>query len=258
MKQKILHYLKQLEEEKDITILLAVETGSRAWGFPSPDSDFDVRLIYVHKQDWYLSLNEKKDSIEVMFEDNEIDISGWELRKSLRLLGKSNASLLERIQSSIIYHMDEDFLKGITNIAEDQYSRIGTIHHYLSMTKKFIFEMEQEKEYKLKKFFYALRSATACKWILERDEIPPISFHKMLNGLNLDKSLLVQIHKLIELKSTISERYMHQGEEELFNYIKQSIKQAEEKKSSLPASGGKVDLDHVNQFFINIIRDNDY
>ncbi len=109
MNNKIKQYLHELEKDQDIEILLACETGSRAWGFPSPDSDYDVRIIYKHKKDWYLSLAESKDSIDCFFEDNEIDISGWELRKSLRLLHKSNPPLLERIQSPIVYKSDTAF-----------------------------------------------------------------------------------------------------------------------------------------------------
>ncbi|HAN77121.1 MAG TPA: hypothetical protein DCQ31_04775 [Bacteroidales bacterium] len=81
MEHKINSYLTEIEVANDIEILLACETGSRAWGFPSPDSDYDVRLIYKHKTDWYLSLTEPKDSIELMLDDNLIDISGWELRR---------------------------------------------------------------------------------------------------------------------------------------------------------------------------------
>jgi predicted nucleotidyltransferase len=70
MEEKIKKYLSDLEKEKGIEILLACETGSRAWGFPSPDSDFDVRVIYKHKKNWYLSLTEEKDTIEYFLENN--------------------------------------------------------------------------------------------------------------------------------------------------------------------------------------------
>jgi predicted nucleotidyltransferase len=119
MEVKIKKYLSDLENDKGIKILLACETGSRAWGFPSPDSDFDVRIIYKHDKDWYLSLTEEKDTIEYFLLNNEIDISGWDLRKSLRLLWKSNPPLLERIQSPIIYKVDKEFLIGINIIAQE-------------------------------------------------------------------------------------------------------------------------------------------
>ena len=88
MKEKIIKYLNELEQAKGIEILLACETGSRAWGFPSPDSDYDVRVIYKHNKNWYLSLVEEKDTVEYFLENNDIDISGWDIRKCLKLLWK--------------------------------------------------------------------------------------------------------------------------------------------------------------------------
>lgn len=256
MKDKISQYLTRIEEEKDVKILLACETGSRAWGFPSPDSDFDIRIIYKHKKDWYLSLNEKKDSIDLMFENNEIDITGWDLKKSLKLLQKSNAPLLERIQSPIIYKSDKEFLNEMNIVARNQYSRIATIHHYLSMAKKFKEELKEKEEFKLKKFFYALRSATACKWIVEKEEIPPIEFMKMVNGLTIQKSLKNRITELITLKSTISESYYHKGENELLSFIESCIIQADENRKSLPSSKGNIE--ELNTFFIKTLERYDH
>jgi len=256
MKEIISQYLTKIEDEKDIEILLACETGSRAWGFPSPDSDFDIRIIYKHKKDWYLSLNEKKDSIDLMFENNEIDITGWDLKKSLKLLQKSNAPLLERIQSPIIYKCDEGFLIEMKLVAQNQYSRIATIHHYLSMAKKFTEELKEKEEYKLKKFFYALRSATACKWIVEKEQMPPIEFIKMVNGLNLPNSLTKRINELIELKATISESYCHKGEKELISFIEDCIKLSDEKRQSLSPSKGNVE--ELNNFFIKTLSRYDH
>ncbi len=251
MNEKISQYLTEIEKNKDVEILLACETGSRAWGFPSPDSDFDIRIIYKHKKDWYLSLNEQKDSIDLMFENNEIDITGWDLRKSLKLLQKSNAPLLERIQSPIIYKKDSEFLEEMKIVAQNQYSRIATMHHYLSMAKKFIEELKESEEYKLKKFFYTLRSATACKWILEKDEMPPIEFMKMVNNLDIDSALIKRINELIELKATKSESYYHKGESELLNFIETCINEADENRLKLPSSKGKIE--ELNNFFIKTL-----
>jgi len=255
MKLIILEHLKRIEKEKGIHILLACETGSRAWGFPSPDSDFDVRLIYVHKKDWYLSLSEKKDSIDLMLDNNNIDISGWELRKSLRLLRKSNASILERIQSPILYKYDELFLDEINRLAFTQYSKIATMHHYLSMAKKFFTDLKLQDKYKLKKLFYALRSATACKWIIENDEIPPIEFEKMILGVSISETLNGRIKDLIDLKSKISESYMHNGEKEIFTFIEDCILLAEDLKNSLPSSNGEIK--ELDLFLRKTITDND-
>lgn len=252
MTEKIRNYLKTIAESKNIEILWACETGSRAWGFASTDSDFDIRLIYVHKKDWYLSLSEKKDTIEMMLENNDIDISGWDLKKSLSLLRKSNAPILERIQSPIIYKSDPEFIKDILEVARTFYSRIATIHHYLSMSKKFVAELEAEKEYKLKKFFYALRSAFVCKWIVEKDEMPPIEFHKIYPNLGVDSTLISRIQELIQLKSTIKESYYHSGEEPLLNLIKNFNEEAEKKKEALPSSkGDSAQLDQIFRKYIS-------
>lgn len=256
MKAKIIEYLDGLEKEKDIKILLACETGSRAWGFPSPNSDFDIRMIYVHKKDWYLSIAEKTDSIERMLDNNDIDITGWDLRKSLRLLQKSNAALLERIQSPILYKYDEHFLEGITALAAAKYSRIATIHHYLSMAKNFLHDLRDAETYKLKSFFYALRTATTCLWIIEKEVCPPIEFVKLIEGLNLDKKLTGRIHELIALKATVEEKYMHTGEKELITFMDNCLEKAAEEKNSLPAAKGKlVDMD---TFFRETISTHDH
>lgn len=252
MNDKIKAYLTELEKEHGIEILLACETGSRAWGFPSPDSDYDVRIIYKHPKDWYLSLEEQKDTIEIMLENNDIDITGWDLRKSLQLLRKSNAALLERIQSPIIYKVDKTFLDGMLTVANGCYSRIGTMHHYLSMAKKTIEDIDNVEEYKLKKFFYALRASVACIWIIEKNEIPPIEFPKMLNGLDFDESLKNRIFELIEIKSTINENYLHKGESELINFMKTCLQRADSEFKGLSAS--KPNLNELNAFFISQLQ----
>lgn len=251
MEEKIKSYLYDLEKERGIEILLACETGSRAWGFPSPDSDFDVRIIYKHHKEWYLSLTEERHTIEYFLDNNEIDISGWDLRKSLRLLAKSNAPLLERIQSPIIYKADKEFLVGINSVAQKAYSRIATIHHYLSMAKKALDDVAGTEEYKLKRLFYALRASVACLWILDREEIPPIEFAKMLDGVSMPANLKARIAELIQIKSTISETYLHKGEAELIEFMQNTIQRAESASQRLPAS--KFRVAGLNDFFIKTL-----
>lgn len=256
MKEKIKNYLEKIENEKNIKILWACETGSRAWGFPSPDSDYDVRLIYVHKPDWYLNLVEQKDSIELMLDNRDVDISGWDLRKSLRLLWKSNPPLLERIQSPIIYKENEPFINEMCDIAQHCYSKIATIHHYLNMAKKCFNAVKNTEKYKLKKLFYALRTATACQWILEKEGMPPIQFLTMLDGLSIEKEIKDRILELIELKLNVGESYLHDGEILIFQFIDNCIAQAEATAGSLPPSKAKMSV--LNQFFIKTLKHNGY
>lgn len=253
MNTKIVNYLQKIEQDKEIKILLACETGSRAWGFPSPDSDYDVRLIYVHKRDWYLGLTDAKDSLQVMYENNDLDFSGWDLRKCLRLLMKSNAALLERIQSPIIYQADTSFMNEIMNIATPCYSRRTTLHHFLGLAKRSYADIVDSKQYKLKKFFYALRAATACRWIIVKQQMPPIEFQKMLYVLDIDESIIKRIEALIELKATISESYLHEGDNDILEFINDNISRAKKRASDLPVA--KCDIEKLNSFFIQSIPD---
>lgn len=110
---KIKSKLISIEKEKNIKTLYAVESGSRAWGFESEDSDYDVRFIYIHPSDWYLSINDKRDVIEYPIDENLIDISGWEIRKALRLFRKSNPPLMEWMCSPIVYHKFSGFIEKL-------------------------------------------------------------------------------------------------------------------------------------------------
>lgn len=249
MESQINNYLEQLQQEKNIKILLACETGSRAWGFPSPDSDYDVRIIYQHEKDWYLSLSEKKGHIDKMYDSGEIDITGWDLRKCLNLLMKSNAALLERVQSHIIYKSDEAFVKNINELAQTAYSPIATAYHYLSMGKKLFADVKDKQEYKLKRFFYVLRSTMACIWIKEQKKMPPIDFHIMLKELKVPAEILERIYELIELKSSKSEAYLHSGENHMIDFIDHHLTLTGKTFKSLPHS--RINIEQFDQFFIN-------
>ena len=92
--------LSRLETEHQVTVLFACESGSRAWGFASPDSDYDVRFLYVHRLPWYLQVEPGRDVIERPLDD-ELDVCGRELRKALYLLRRSNPTLLEDRKSVV-------------------------------------------------------------------------------------------------------------------------------------------------------------
>lgn len=245
-------HLQRVADERGIRILLACETGSRAWGFPSPDSDYDVRLIYAHPRDWYLSLGERKDTLDLMLEDRELDLAGWDLRKSLRLLWKSNPALLERIQSPIVYQGDPAFMAEIQALVPQFYSRIAALFHYLSLAKKTHQALQSEASYKLKTFFYALRSATACRWIVEREEVPPIEFSRMRAGLDWPTHLQQRVDELIALKATVPESYRHQGEPALMAYLQGCIALGDEQGPSLPGAPRKMET--LDAFFLKHLK----
>ena len=137
MRDRIIEKLKQIEREKGVEILYAVESGSRAWGFASPDSDYDIRFIYKHDMNYYLSLWEQTDVIEFMTED-DLDGSGWDLRKTVKLLAKSNAPLLEWLFSPVVYFENEAFVTQMRRLSQDCFSSVACLHHYLVTTKNFM------------------------------------------------------------------------------------------------------------------------
>jgi predicted nucleotidyltransferase len=175
MTSRITAALGALETQHNIRILYACESGSRAWGFPSPDSDYDVRFVYVHPLDWYLRLDEGPDTLNFPVDD-ELDLAGWELRKTLRLLRGSNASLLEWLQSPIVYHEAPGFRAQVAPLLPQAFNLKAGLHHYLGQLRRGVEEELVGEAVRLKRLFYALRAALAARWIRERHTLPPMEF----------------------------------------------------------------------------------
>ncbi len=194
------------EEEHGVRVLLAVESGSRAWGFASPNSDYDARFIYVHPRDWYLSvgLEEQRDVIEYPIVD-DIDLNGWDLRKALRLFYKSNPAFAEWIQSPINYSETTSFAATARRLLPEVYSIEHGIHHYRSMAKTNYRGYLRADLVPLKKYFYVLRPLLSVQW-LERYNTPaPIEFHKLLHLIENNTALLSDIGALLERKRAAPE-----------------------------------------------------
>lgn len=201
---RIKHDLQKIEQEYNVTVLYACESGSRAWGFASPDSDYDVRFIYAHKLSWYLTIKEGLDVIERPIID-ELDINGWDLRKALRLLQANNPTLLEWLQSSIVYYQHQ-VITQLQLLARQFYSPIKSHYHYASMAKKNFRSYLQAEEVRYKKYLYVLRPLLAVKWIEAGLDIPPpILFDELVVKLVEDSALLTDIAELLTLKKQANE-----------------------------------------------------
>lgn len=195
MQDKICRVLHELEQKHDCRILFAAESGSRAWGFASPDSDYDIRAIYVKPRDWYLSIEEKpKDTIEAML-PGDLDISAWELRKTLRQFAKSNLSLLEWFGSPICYESDRCFMTEILPLIPAFFNPVKAVHHYLALHDNAMADLNAEGEIGIKKLFYALRGFFAAIWSINRKSMPPTQFKRLL----LPELLPAEILKLVEI-----------------------------------------------------------
>jgi uncharacterized protein len=191
--------LTSLEQSEDIVILLAVESGSRAWGFPSLDSDFDVRFIYLHHRDWYLSIDEHRDVIEKPILDN-LDISGWDIRKALKLFQKSNPPLLEWLQCPIVYREQFSFANQLRALLPAFYSPKACFFHYLHMARGNVREYLHGDLVWQKKYFYVLRPLLAMRWIEESLGPVPIEFGRLVEATIHDMNLRQEIDRLVDAK----------------------------------------------------------
>lgn len=197
MKELIVNELKKIEAEHHVKILLAVESGSRAWGFASPDSDYDVRFIYVRPKEDYLRLEEVRDVIELPIND-ELDINGWDLQKALRLLYRSNPTLFEWFSSPIVY-METEFADQFRIIMTEYFSSQKSLYHYISMAEGNYREYLKGEMVKAKKYFYVLRPVLACNWVLNRQTPPPMLFDE-LAAAELPTELRPDVDRLLDLK----------------------------------------------------------
>ncbi len=196
--------LARIEHDHQVKILFACESGSRGWGFASPDSDYDVRFLYVHKVNWYLTVFAGRDVIELPV--NEIyDVGGWDLRKALGLLRNGNATLVEWLSSPVVYRADAPFLQQVRDAAQAVHRPERAFHHYLHMARKNYREYLQGETVRLKKYLYVLRPLFACLWIEQGRGPVPMRFQDMVDALAGEAELKAAIAALLEIKRRASE-----------------------------------------------------
>ena len=204
IKNEILKKLNSCESEHNLRILHAVESGSRAWGFASPDSDYDVRFIYAHDMEWYLKLEKTRDVMELELND-VYDINGWDIQKLFRLLHDSNPTVFEWIHSPIVYNT-QPIIAEITPQIDSFFSCKAGLYHYLNTAKaNFKGYIANKDKVKLKKYFYVLRPLMACDWILAHKTPPPVLFDSLLNEMVTDDKLFTTICDLIDRKQKADE-----------------------------------------------------
>lgn len=201
MNKEIAKALKDIESKRGVKIIYACESGSRAWGFSSTDSDYDVRFIYMHQPDYYLSVfDDRRDVIELPINDL-LDISGWDLKKSLSLLYKNNLALFEWINSPVTYlNKDRDSL--LKQLVQYYFRADRAHYHYLSMAKGFYENHLKNTELpNMKKLFYCLRTTAACLWVKKYNSMPPVLFTEMLTPELLPEDVIAEVKQLILEKS---------------------------------------------------------
>ena len=204
MRERVLQQLKAVEQRDNVRVLYACESGSRGWGFASPDSDYDVRFLYVHPPEWYLRVEAPRDVIELPIDD-ELDVCGWEWRKALGLLKGANPTLIEWLDSPIVYQQDEATIDALKALVPKWFSPLRARWHYYSMARKNFRGYLQGGEVRLKKYFYVLRPLLAVRWVEAGKGVPPMRFADLLAGSELDASLHQEIDDLLERKQRAGE-----------------------------------------------------
>ena len=240
--------LIEIEKRENIKILQCVESGSRAWGFPSPDSDYDVRFIYVRPKEYYLRLDKTRDVIEWQL-DETLDINGWDVQKMLRLLHSSNPTVFEWKNSPIVYKSSDEW-KSISNVIDDYFNAKSGIYHYLSMAKTNYRDYLKGDVVRLKKYFYVLRPILACEYIRENQKSPPMLFKDLL--CYLEGEVKDEVLKLLELKMGTSELGEGKTVISINRYIEDKISEFEEYAKSIPFSE-KTGWSDLNNLFLEII-----
>jgi predicted nucleotidyltransferase len=222
MTEEIKKEIARLEREHEIKILYAVESGSRAWGFASTDSDWDVRYIYIHNLDWYLKIDERKDSQEEIL-DNDIDLSGWELKKALRLFRKSNPPLLEWLDSPMVYSENHSTAEKLRGLKKLYFNPKSCLHHYYNMANNNFRTYLQREMVRTKKYLYVLRPILACEWILSEGTMAPMEFDKLVQTQVHDASVKKEIELLLVRKKRGEELSEEPRNSILFDFLQQKL-----------------------------------
>ena len=249
IRTRVLHALDQIEAEHDVKVLFACESGSRGWGFASPDSDYDVRFVYVNRLPWYLTVEPQRDVIELPISD-ELDVSGWDLRKALDLLRKSNPTLLEWLDSPVVYREEEQQAARMRALAPKFFSSQRGRYHYLAMAKKNFRGYLQGESVRLKKYLYVLRPLLAVRWIDAGLGMPPMRFTDLAAGVLDDAALIDEVNRLLAIKMRAGEAEYSARWPAIHAFIEQSLAHAEHNPNYKRPQGDARELD---QFLMEVV-----
>lgn len=237
--------LREIEEKENVKIILAVESGSRAYGIDSPDSDYDVRFIYVRNAAEYLNLNEGKDVLEWQLDDT-LDINGWDIKKVLKLLYKSNASVFEWAASPIIYKTTPEFEK-LRELLPHYFSKKKLVFHYYKLARNNYKRYLQKDMVKAKEYFYVIRSILAAKWIIDKGTMPPMKF----TDLEFDSEIKEDVNKLLEMKRETSNMGTIAQIKPIHRWVEKELDYIESTANSMESD--YYDWDLLNDYFTSTL-----
>ncbi len=245
MKDTIQRHLAEIEAHENVRIAYACESGSRAWGFPSADSDYAVRFIYIRPVDWYLSICEQRDVIERPIQDG-LDICGWDIIKALRLFRKSNPPLLEWLGSPVVYLEKYTLAARMRALSAEYYSPIACFYHYLNMGQGNFRQYLKGDTVWLKKYFYVLRPVLAMQWIEQQRGVAPTDFNILVDQLVTEPILRAAIDNLLAEKRLGAELDRGPRITAISDFIERELERWENSAlSRLPQSSDENKLDEL-------------
>ncbi len=251
MQDAIAEKLAAIEEKEQVTILYAAESGSRAWGFASPDSDYDVRFLYVRPLEFYLKLEKTRDVIEWQLDD-VFDINGWDIQKAFRLLYSSNPTLFEWARSPIVYRRAPQW-ETISREMDRCFQKKAGLYHYLNTARRTYQDHICRDNVPLKKYFYALRPILAARWILDHGTPPPILFTELADA-ELDPALRDCVDQLLEEKKSAPESWKGPGIGVLDEYIVSQMAEIKRQSDALPPDP-KPGWESLDRLFLSLLAD---
>lgn len=252
MHELIRSRLRQFESERNIRILLAVESGSRAWGFASRDSDWDIRFIYLPRPEVYLSIDPQPDNFERM--EGELDFAGWDLRKTLGLFRKSNPPLMEWIQSPLVYLEQFGTAQQMRELAPQIFDARACLHHYFHMARGNWATYLQTEDVRVKKYFYVLRPILACQWIERTGTLPPMEFEKLLDFSPPSDEALAAIRTLLSRKMAGDELDTEVQIQAIHEFLSEQVAHFERFTKTAPFIQPEGATELLNQLFRATLR----
>ena len=242
--------LDEIESREHVRILHAVESGSRAWGFASPDSDYDVRFVYVRRREDYLCIDEPRDVIEYQL-DEVLDINGWDLKKALKQIARGNSTIFEWSGSPVVYRTTPAWEK-IRSVAEKYFSEKTAVYQYYGTANSTYMEYLQGENVRYKKYFYALRPLLAALFIETYHKAPPVRFDDLLK-MEIPAELRAGIGDLLEIKKRTTEKEENPQMPVIRDFIAQELLRQKEIADRLP-DDHNPDREMLNRIFREMLE----
>jgi predicted nucleotidyltransferase len=253
IKESIMNKLHDIESTHEVIIPLAIESGSRGWGFAATNADYDCRFIYVHKSKKYLSVFEEKEFIDYEL-DETYDIKGYDLKRALKYIIKSQATIFEWLSSNEVYIKNEPIVKTLQELVADFFNPIPVSHHYLSLARKMLGEITASDEAKIKKYFYILRPIANLNFIQQYGKMPFMEYDRTLAATPPPANIIEAIQELKQRKMNMPEHDKIPTHKLLVDYFISEIDRFEGVLKELKYDKN-TDYARVDEVFRAIIKD---